>query len=191
VRPILVVILVALAGCSETTSPGPEAERARWVIQDDAANFAGLQVDYVTRVVEGGVLRYFALCDTCDKHGIPLDFTYKYPSDFGWNRFLYEATGDTIFYGTIVWHGRGGLEVPSKLISPYSFAKQAAAAPSPVSIEYYPICEEFIFDCRDNWERTEADSVWASARNLNIVLGLFKATLQGRVVPLSAHGRGF
>ena len=161
------MILLALAGCTESPSPSPEPER--WDIQDDTANFAVLQVDYVTRELEGGALRYFALCDTCDAHGIPLNFSFKYPGDFSWSRFLYEATGDTVFYGTTVWHGRGDREVPSELVSPDSFSQLAVAAPNPISIEYYPICEEFIFDCRENWERSEADSVWASVRTLDIV----------------------
>ena len=131
----LLLLLTPFACDDATKSPGSQPNR--WDVREGVANFAVLQVDYETLAFEGGVLLQFALCDTCDADSIPLRYSVRPASDFGWSLFEYAATQDTVFYGTTVWSGRGERSVPAQLVAPDSFAFMFSRPVDPISTEYY------------------------------------------------------
>jgi hypothetical protein len=162
-RTLLGLCLV-LAGCGNDGHLGPISSGGRWVLADGAANIAVLQVDFITYNLEGGVLGNSILCDSCDSTGLPLRFTTRPPGDFGWNLFQHEASGDTVFFGTTVWSGRGDRIIPRVLVPADSFEVVAGEIPAPVTKQYY-----FSYPFQDDERgRALADSAWLTVKNLDI-----------------------
>ena len=160
----LIALCLVLAGCGDDSQVGPIPSGGRWVLTDGAANFAVLQVDFVTYRLEGGVLGPKVLCDSCDLTGLPLRFTTQPPGDYGWNLFQYVATEDTVFFGTTIWNGRGERIIPSILVVPDSFAVVPGEIAPPVTKQYY-----FSYPFQDDAQgRAIADSAWLTVKNLDI-----------------------
>ncbi|MBC8323377.1 MAG: T9SS type A sorting domain-containing protein [Candidatus Marinimicrobia bacterium] len=106
-------------------------------LPDDSASFGILICDYETSVFEEGTVLNVPLCTGCDSNGFPLEVLYQSPGDFGWIQFNYTETGDTVFYGTIVWMGLGEINFPDSLYPADSFYVDTSYAADPDSIHYW------------------------------------------------------
>ena len=130
-------------------------------------NLAVLVSDYLTYEFEKGALNYYRQCDGCDTDSLPFEVFYRPPGDFGDIMFSYTETGDTVFFGTIIWMGVGELTYPDNFLPSGRFGRLADAVRDPVSIEYFRIDDPL--DGRPEYE-ARADSAWANLKGLDIVL---------------------
>ena len=92
-----------------------------WQLPDDSASLGLFKYDFTTTVFEGGSLRHYPSCSAVDSSGIPWVFSQQQPMDFGWDLWTHACTGDSLFYGTIVWSGSGAISVPRTFMAPDSF----------------------------------------------------------------------
>lgn len=128
-------------------------------------NLAVLIADYLTYDFVGGVLDHFPRCDACDADSLPFVVEYVPPGDFGSVAVTYTHTGDTLFYGTIVWAGTGGLVRPDSLLPADEFRRYGGAPAPPVTRRYY---HEISFLQPDDFV-AKADSAWEAVAPLDIV----------------------
>jgi hypothetical protein len=146
--------VLMLSGCAENTATEPFSPPSRWTIRSDSANVAILQFNRQTYALERGILRRYALCQSCDLDSLPFEWTREQAADFGWELFRYLGAQDTVLYATTIFMGTGRIIVPSTLLPPDSFSVGTGIVGSPVSIRYY--------------SRVGADTAWAAARTLDI-----------------------
>ncbi|MEL1244895.1 hypothetical protein AAEO56_11525 [Flavobacterium sp. DGU11] len=76
-----------------------------------------LKVDLLTNTFEGGKELIFP-----DADGFTIGHDYVSPGDFGSIKLKYTETGGTIFDGTIIWSGLGGMTYPEALDAPNTFS---------------------------------------------------------------------
>ena len=164
----LLVPIVFLASCSENpcrcVSPDEPACRD-WPVLADSMNLAVLVLDYLTYTFEGGNLAYYEPCDGCDSDSLPFTVDFKPTWDFASILFTYKATGDTLFWAEIIWHGGGQILYPVAFTPADSFCtlSDSIAEPAdPERFQFYPTLppEELI---------TKTDSTWAAVSTLDIV----------------------
>jgi hypothetical protein len=127
-------------------------------------NLAVLALDYLTYEFEEGALNYYPQCSGCDADSLPFEVTFNSPSDFGDITFEYTETGDTLFFGTIIWLGTGELLQPDNFLPAGRYGELSAAAGEPVRKEYfniYPQMDPAEFAAR-------ADTAWAIVNRLDI-----------------------
>jgi hypothetical protein len=72
-------------------------------------------VAYETDEFEGGREVSFPPYALPPTDSLPRIVDYEPPGDFGSIAFEYVDTADTVFYGSIVWAGRGEMLVPDTL----------------------------------------------------------------------------
>ncbi len=106
-------------------------------LPDDSASFGILINDYMTGEFEEGTVLNVPICLPCDNSDFPFDILYLSPGDFGWIQFNYTETGDTVFYGTIVWMGLGEIYFPDTFFPADSFFVDTSYAADPDSIYYW------------------------------------------------------
>lgn len=152
------IFLVVLSGCGSEDIGAPQVPSSRWVLSPDSANVAILQFQSQTYAFEGGILRRFPLCQSCDADSLPLAYTWMPAGDFGWELFRYVGTQDTVFYGTTVFMGQGKMIVPSTLLPPASFQVVSGALGPPLSVRYF----------RPSRPTGPAEAAWAAAQTLDI-----------------------
>ena len=77
-----------------------------------------LIVDYTTNAFEGGQILRFP-----EKPAETLTITYDYraPGDFGFIKLYYSEINELLFYGDIIWMGRGNILFPETWIAPEDF----------------------------------------------------------------------
>jgi hypothetical protein len=128
-------------------------------------NLAVLVTDYLTYEFESGALNYYPKCDTCDSDSLPFLVDIVPPGDFGSVAFTYTETGDTLFFGTMIWLGRGELVHPDNVLSGDRFGELSESARDPSDWEYF-----------DQWSsldkaefEAKADTAWAYVKRLDIV----------------------
>jgi hypothetical protein len=125
----LALVGVLLAGCldddpTKTTAPA-------------GGQTAVLILDYKTTEFLGGAVLDAPDCPDCDASVLPFDVHHVLPIDFGSVAFTYTATGDTVFAGSIVWHGPGAMTHPAKLDDPASFERLRCLADEPDKVEFF------------------------------------------------------
>ncbi|UCH82984.1 MAG: hypothetical protein JSW50_10990 [Candidatus Latescibacterota bacterium] len=128
-------------------------------------NLAVLVSDYTSYQFEKGALNYYELCNGCDDNGLPFTVTYNPPGDFGDITFEYDHTGDTLFFGTIIWMGRGGIVVPKVFFEKEQFERVGKPSRDPLSVDYFNIVPQL----DEDRFKEKADSAWAEVRTIDLV----------------------
>lgn len=159
---VLLLLAVMATGCDETTM---SAGSTRWIIRPGTMSLAILVSDYSSGTFERGTIDYYPACDGCDDDTLPVTIRYNPPGDFGDITFEYSATGDTLFHGTIIWMGTGGMEYPREFIPADEFESLPDTPPAPLSIEYFNIAPAF----EEETFKQQATLAWNRVRNLDIV----------------------
>ena len=170
---VCIVCLVGAAafGCGDEATRPDAGGDDRWPIDPNSMNLAVLVSDYLTYEFEMGTLDCYPPCASCDEDSLPFDVIYHPPGDFGDITFRYTETGDTLFFGTIIWMGHGGIKYPSHFSDSDEFEKVPDLPEDPTSIEYfgaYPPSYEKAF-------KAKADSAWQHVKTLDIVAEFAKA----------------
>lgn len=158
----LILAAVFVSACDDTSV---SVGSTRWSIKPGAMSLAVLVSDYLTYTFEKGTLDRYPLCDGCDDAGLPFTVRFRPPGDFGDITFRYTATGDTIFYGSIIWLGRGDIEYPREFMPASEFENAAALPDDPLSVEYFNIVPEL----DEELFKAQADSAWNRVKELDIV----------------------
>jgi hypothetical protein len=164
IRAILFLLALSIAAtaCDDTSlSTG----QTKWIIKPGAMSLAVLVSDYLSYSFEMAALDYYPTCDGCDDAGLPFSIRLRAPYDFGDITFEYTATGDTLFYGTIIWLGTGGIGYPREFTPAGEFESAADPPEDPASIEYFNITPQM----DDEIFKARADSAWQEVRDLDIV----------------------
>jgi hypothetical protein len=149
--------------CSEDDAAEGQAE--------NGAEILLLKVDYTTNLFEGGQRLSFAQS--------PETFTvsteYKEPGDFGWVKVYFSEIGELLFYGGIVWNGRG------EIIYPDTWRDAADFERVPERNYVTPLNGfENIFNPRgDNYEYEF--TMWSAVQSLREVRNLLEANPQQAV----------
>lgn len=73
-----------------------------------------LKVDFMNRTFEGGKEINLSSHNHI-KDSLPITVEYYSPTDFGSLRLIYKPNNDSLFYGTIIWMGKGKMFFPSLL----------------------------------------------------------------------------
>ncbi len=105
-------------------------------LPEDSASFGLLISDYETSEFEEGTVLNVPICLPCDDAEFPLEVIFQSPVDFGWIQFNYTETGDTVFYGTIVWNGQGEIYFPDTFFPADSFGVENESATDPDTIVF-------------------------------------------------------
>ena len=162
---ILILVSGFWFGCSDDSTGPCNCGDPRWPLDDDSMNLAVLVSDFTSYDFEEGALNFYKLCSGCDADGLPFDVIYKPPGDFGDITFRYTETSDTLFYGTIVWLGHGGIGYPEVFFGKEQFERVSALSRKPLSIEYFNILPQY----DDDTYKAMADSAWTSVKTLDLV----------------------
>lgn len=150
----------ALGGCgSDPAQPVPAA-----VTLPDSACVALFQVDYLTRQLEGGIVRTFA---AQPDSGSPFGYSERPPGDFGWALVRYAAAPDTLFFGESIWLGCGERSVPRDLWPADRFHRTGGMLPATAGFEYFFPSTGMFPD--EDTARAAADAAWASLQGLDWV----------------------
>jgi len=163
------LVLVHCEKSPESISPSQDGMN---LLKGNAINVATLLVDFETYEFEGGNLRAFALDKASDADSLPFIVSYVHPCDFGSILFQFDQSADTIFYGTIIWHGEGEIYIPEKILPADSFRKSSDNIKEPVSIIHFeyislPLLNGLAEDSTFHIEE-KADSAWAVVKELEI-----------------------
>ena len=132
----LLLLSSFLTSCRKAVEYVEDVPGRSW-LRDDTTNIAILVVDYLTYNFEGGTIQYYPLPSSITTDSLPFEIEYLPPSDFGHIIFKLIESHDTLFYGTIVWHGRGEIKYPKEILPPDSFARTPYPINDPLSIKYY------------------------------------------------------
>ncbi|MFH1853321.1 MAG: T9SS type A sorting domain-containing protein [Candidatus Neomarinimicrobiota bacterium] len=123
-------------------------------------NLTILVVDYETYEFEGGYYSTHPPCPTCVPDLLPFDVISTPAADYGDVAFVYSVTGDSLFWGTIIWMGCGEILYPDTIIPTSEFPESIDVIAPPTNIEYYSLDFEIT---------AAADSAWRQVQNLDIV----------------------
>jgi len=137
--------------------------QSSWQLKNDSMNLGILVSDYQTYTFEKGNFSTHQPCDNEDADSLPFVIDYVEPSDFGQISFLYSKNFDTLFCGTIVWMGTGGIKIPTDFLPADSFKTQQTNVTAPVSFQY------FEFGTQDPLLQEKADSAWNAVKSLQVV----------------------
>lgn len=167
----LFFLIILLVSCEKSTEPIRESANGV-KLKENAINIATLIVDFETYEFEGGNLRSFSLDTASDSDSLPFIISYNEPYDFGSILFQLDRSTDTIFYGTITWHGRGEIYIPEEISSADSFEKTTYKIKDPLSIKHFeyislPILNGLAYDSTFKIEE-KADSAWYTIKTLDI-----------------------
>jgi hypothetical protein len=167
----LFFLIIFLMGCEKSTEPISESVNGI-TLKENAINIATLFVDFETLELEGGNLRSFALDKASDSDSLPFVVSYNEPYDFGSILFQLDRSTDTIFYGTIIWHGRGEIHIPEEILPADSFKKSTSTIKEPLSTKHFEyisltLLNGLAYDSTFNIEE-KGDSAWHVIKNLDI-----------------------
>lgn len=73
----------------------------------------------------------------------PFSVIYNKPADFGDISFIYDPTGQTVFKGTIIWNGKGTIEIPGKFLKQESFRVEKDPSELPPFFDSIPYTESY------------------------------------------------
>lgn len=172
---LILISTFFLVSCEKSTEPiaAPIAAPTHdFKLKDNAINIAVLFVDFETNKFEGGNLRSFALDKASDSDSLPFVISYVYPADFGSILFQLDSSVDTVFYGTITWHGEGEIYIPEHIFPADSFKKYPTTIKEPISTKHYgyislPLLGDLTYDSTFNIEE-KADSAWYITKTLDL-----------------------
>ncbi len=134
-------------------------------LPDDSASFGILICDFQTGIFEEGTVLNVQLCTECDLSSFPFDVIFLEPGDFGSIQFNYTATGDTVFYATIIWDGFGEIYYPASFFPSDSFYVEIENS-TEVSIQYW---DEVGNSTNDDSLLYSAQSAYELIRKLSLV----------------------
>jgi hypothetical protein len=138
-------------------------EVTTWPLNADSMNLAILVVDYQSYVFEGGYFSRYPICISCDQDSLPFVITSAVPADLGSVTIQYAPTGDTLFFATIIWAGKGRILFPDTLFPPEMFQELPTMVAKPSTVEYL---EKLWLDSSTVIAKT--DSVWFAVQSLDI-----------------------
>jgi len=158
-KPLLLVLTSALllGSCKKNNDSSPTASPY-------GGKLAMLKVDYQTGKFEGGkIFTYPAGSYVSDS--IPIQELHKSAGDFGNITLKYLPTGDTVFFGTIIWMGKGAMAVPQTLDGVNKFApvQLDVLPPDSTKVKYYGSANGIPFYDGQNFA-----SIWKSIAGLNV-----------------------
>lgn len=114
---LLALPLLILPACHCLDDDDSPAGKDRSVI----GKYLLLQIDYQTLEFEGGKL--FDVLGTAPAvDSLPVDVVYNSPGDFGDLGLYSSLDSSRLFFGTIVWAGRGDRVFPAELDDPATFS---------------------------------------------------------------------
>ncbi|MEJ2721138.1 MAG: hypothetical protein P8181_08340 [bacterium] len=152
-------------GCGDDSTGPCNCGDSRWPLADDSMNLAVLVSDFESYDFEKGALNFYEPCGSCDTSALPFDVIYRAPADFGDIAFEYNETGDTLFYGTLVWLGQGEILFPRTYFGNEQFKRVARLRREPLTVKYFNIVPQF----EESVFEAAADSAWREVRTLDIV----------------------
>jgi hypothetical protein len=130
-----------------------------------------LKVDYTTNRFEGGQrLNFTQLPET-----FTLRTEYEEPGDFGWIKVYFSEIDELLFYGDIIWMGRGDIIFPATWLNADEFKH--------VLTEDFIIPQNGFENIFDYWGEDTYDytSVWSAVQNIVEVRQMLKTNLLQRV----------
>lgn len=158
-KPLLLILTGALllGSCKKNNDSNPTASPY-------GAKLALLKVDYQTGKFEGGkIITYPSGSYVPDS--IPIQQLYKPAGDFGNITLKYLPTGDTVFFGSIIWSGTGEMLVPKQLDAPNKFDRIQldVLPPDSTKVKYYGSEINTPFAAGQNFA-----SIWKSIAGLSV-----------------------
>ena len=173
IRILLISLLFALflIGCLKTIESIEEFPKNS-LVKDDMTNIAVLIVNFMTYNFEGGYLQYFPPTSSTNLDSLPFEIEYRSPLDFGHIIFKLTPNNDTLFFGTIIWHGQGEIKFPKAILPSDSFLLTTNPINEPLSINHYEnitlsLLDELAFDTTNKIVE-KADSAWKVIKTLDI-----------------------
>lgn len=142
-----------------------EDEDNQWTNDPYISGFGMLIFDYSTQEFEGGYFKEYPSCENCGGDSIPLEILYRSPGDFGYVGFQYPETGDTLFFGTIIWMGRGHISQPVDMLPASDFELSGSLDNEPLSIQYY---HDGYHTQAVSYESI-VDPIWSKASQIDLV----------------------
>ena len=97
-------------------------------------SMTALRVDHLSSTVEGG-FHYRNLHIASALDSLPILTHYEVPGDFGSVALEWMPTGDSLFYGDVIWMGLGERHLPVSLLPNGQFRRINAIQPFPDSNE--------------------------------------------------------
>ena len=149
-----------------------EESSGRFWLKDDTTNIAILIVDYLTYNFEGGTVQYYPLPNSITTDSLPFEIEYLPPSDFGHIIFKLPVSHDTLFYGTIIWHGQGEIKYPQEILPSDSFGMTTYPINEPLSVNHY---EDISLSFLQNLSE-KADTAWNVVKTLDITKQFSEST---------------
>ncbi|GAB4337798.1 MAG: hypothetical protein Kow0037_21120 [Calditrichia bacterium] len=155
VANIILLFMLLLSSCEKVKEPVGSDDRQNKV------NVATILLNYQTLQVEGINIRSFATPQVTNGDSLPVRFTLKSPLDFGDALFQLVPGGDTLFYGTVIWHGKGEIMVPGDWQTEVSWSDVSDGIREPLSFNYY---QDSAIPVQPNeWAR-----VWETVKKLEV-----------------------
>ncbi|PZF74391.1 hypothetical protein [Taibaiella soli] len=157
-KPLLLIAAcgLLLGSCKKSSDTKPASS--------DGAKLVMLKVDYQTGKFEGGkIFTYPAGSYVADS--IPIQEIVKPAGDFGNVTLKYIPTGDTVFFGTVIWMGGGQRILPQQLDSSNKFApfQLSVLKPDSTKVKYFGGANRIEFDPSQNFA-----SIWYSIAGLSV-----------------------
>jgi hypothetical protein len=143
---ILIIFLIAsTTGCIfDKIADPPESN-----------NVLMLKVDFQTNTFEGGKELTF----TKESETFTITNVYNPPGDFGNLKLVYSEINETLFYGTIIWMGKGEMTFPENLLTADKFDY--------VATDDYVIPSAGFENVFNPYEKTyDYNKVWSSVQAL-------------------------
>jgi hypothetical protein len=135
------------------------------VMMGNKVNVFTLLVDYDNPQFEGGNLAYYD-CADCSNDSLPFVVDYKSPGDFGSISFTLSPSGDTLFYGSMIWMGQGQMFHPSAFRTSSPFVVQEDIIGMPEDVICYDMSGHRISDPQFV---NSAQSAWYEVNRLEAV----------------------
>lgn len=134
------------------------------IIKNGVVSLATLVVDYTTNNFEGGNIAYYS-CSDCENDSIPFDINYHEPADFGDVTFKLSSLKDSVFYGSIVWFGRGKIKYPATFSNQSPFINTSVTIEKPDDIKYISVDS---FQTKFLNLLSKVDTAWHAIESLEI-----------------------
>jgi len=176
-KPLLLFAIGALllGSCKKNTDSGVPSSPY-------GAKMILLKVDYQTGKFEGGkIFTYPKGSYVADS--IPVKEIAKPAGDFGNITLKYVPTSDTVFFGTVIWMGKGQMMPPKTLDDPNTFVlvQTSVLTPDTNKVKYYGAARQLPYSPGQSfvsiWNAVAGLQVTAEAIGVNHAkVGLFLYT---------------
>jgi len=156
----ILLLLVLVFSCNKKQEATPVNTNPALQPPLPSSKILLLKVDYLTHAFEGGkVLNLSQAIVTSDS--IPVKVQYQPPGDFGDITLSHKLTGDSLFYGGIIWMGKGVMTFPAQLDSSATFVQLGNPVGQPSASRF-----QLIFN---QSPAPNISSLWSSINKLKTV----------------------